>query len=272
MVPLPVSICRCQTCQILSGSSNRLSQITVTQMKLTVKFVLFALSLFPTSVLSWGQIGHTLVANIAQSFLTETTIAELNAQKLLDKYEHTLYTTHSSWSIATWADRIKRFQSYRWANILHYSDAEDDPPNVCSYDYIRDCPEQQCIVAAIANYTSRLECSNKLNVLQKVEALEFLTHFLGDITNPLHASGRDRGGNDHRVRYHNRATNLHAVWDYMIIEDTMSIKYGGNIAQYTSSIVEDIKTGKYSDESSEWVACTDPAAGTSCPEVKFLLR
>ncbi|KAJ3129250.1 hypothetical protein HK098_001948 [Nowakowskiella sp. JEL0407] len=232
-------------------------------MRLFSLTLIFVTSLF-TYVYAWGAIGHTLVANVAQSFLSEKTKIVLNSQKLLDKYEQTLYTTFSAFSIGTWADRIKRFPRYRWANILHYSTVHDTPPTECSYDYQRDCSDGICIVNAIKNYTDRLSCANNgLSVQQRVEALEFLVHFFGDITNPLHLSGRDRGGNDFPVLYHRRHTNLHMVWDSLMIEDTLVHKHDRSVAKYTEDLVDLVKTSN----STEWVLCSDASRGVECPEV-----
>ncbi len=43
-------------------------------------------------------------------------------------------------------------------------------------------------------------------------------HFVGDVHQPLHASDNDdRGGNEVRVEFVGRRTNLHAVWDTGIL-------------------------------------------------------
>jgi hypothetical protein len=46
-----------------------------------------------------------------------------------------------------------------------------------------------CVVSAIQNYTSRLMHTDAY----KDESLKFLVHFIGDIHQPLHACGRDKG-------------------------------------------------------------------------------
>lgn len=50
------------------------------------------------------------------------------------------------------------------------------------------------------------------------QALKFLIHFIGDIHQPLHTENEARGGNDLHVRFNNRNTNLHAIWDSDILE------------------------------------------------------
>lgn len=50
-------------------------------------------------------------------------------------------------------------------------------------------------------------------------ALRFVVHIIGDLHQPLHAGGgNDRGGNDMKVSWFGRSTNLHSVWDSAMIE------------------------------------------------------
>jgi hypothetical protein len=42
----------------------------------------------------------------------------------------------------------------------------------------------------------------------------FLIHFIGDMHQPLHcADNKDKGGNDVKVEFFGKPTNLHSVWD-----------------------------------------------------------
>jgi hypothetical protein len=47
----------------------------------------------------------------------------------------------------------------------------------------------------------------------------FLVHFVGDMHQPLHV-GRpdDRGGNSITIKFDNKSTNLHALWDSGLIK------------------------------------------------------
>lgn len=49
------------------------------------------------------------------------------------------------------------------------------------------------------------------------ESLRFLVHFLGDIHQPLHLTSRERGGNGDPVLWEGRRTNLHSLWDGLLI-------------------------------------------------------
>ena len=46
-----------------------------------------------------------------------------------------------------------------------------------------------------------------------------LTHFIGDLHQPMHIGlAEDRGGNDFKVQWFNKGTNLHVVWDSKMID------------------------------------------------------
>ena len=54
---------------------------------------------------------------------------------------------------------------------------------------------------------------------QQQLALRFIVHIVTDLHQPLHVGkGDDRGGNDVKVSWFGRATNLHAVWDSALVD------------------------------------------------------
>lgn len=55
---------------------------------------------------------------------------------------------------------------------------------------------------------------------QKVNALKFLVHFIGDAHQPMHISrAEDKGGNTIQLQYDNKGTNLHSLWDSRLIDN-----------------------------------------------------
>jgi len=157
--------------------------------------------------------------------------------------------------ISTWADEIKRRPEYRFSSRLHYSNPQDDEPNTCSYSYKHDCPEGQCVVGAILNYTSRLSPKNPRSV--RVEALKFLVHFIGDIHQPLHVSGRDRGGNSAKVRFFGSKSNLHSVWDGLILGKRFKEGFDQSFDRFLTHLLTRIDS-QWSAESESWAACPAP--------------
>lgn len=55
-------------------------------------------------------------------------------------------------------------------------------------------------MSAIVNYTQRAG-DGRLSAANTAEAVKFLVHLLGDITQPLHDEAYEVGGNDIEVTY-----------------------------------------------------------------------
>jgi hypothetical protein len=66
------------------------------------------------------------------------------------------------------------------------------------------------------NYTSILLSSASAG--EKRDAMRFLVHFVGDVHQPLHVEGVERGGNGINVTFGGRDSNLHHIWDTEIVE------------------------------------------------------
>jgi hypothetical protein len=61
------------------------------------------------------------------------------------------------YQIATWADQVKRSNTYQWSYPLHYQDLPNDPLHgICTTDIHQGC-SQGCVSKAIMNYTHILE-------------------------------------------------------------------------------------------------------------------
>ncbi|KAE9397443.1 phospholipase C/P1 nuclease [Gymnopus androsaceus JB14] len=198
-------------------------------MKLSTNFVLLV------RVYGWGAKGHEAVGYIAMKFL---------APKASSFVETSLSgsTYHSSLGIAApWADevRYRKGSGYAWSAPLHFVDAEDDPPTECSVIQNRDCTDKGCILTAIANYTSRL-IDTSLSDDERQEALKFVDHFVGDIGQPLHVEGMDRGGNSISVTCAGERTNLHAVYDG-IINKLLEDQYDNSVASWVDALTDRIQ-------------------------------
>ena len=58
------------------------------------------------------------------------------------------------------------------------------------------------------------------SLADKQTALRFVVHIVGDLHQPLHVGKCcDRGGNEVKVTYFGKPTNLHSVWDTMLVDD-----------------------------------------------------
>ena len=53
---------------------------------------------------------------------------------------------------------------------------------------------------------------------EKQIAIKFLVHIIGDLHQPFHVgNGKDRGGNNIRLKWFGESTRLHTVWDTHLI-------------------------------------------------------
>jgi S1/P1 Nuclease len=90
--------------------------------------------------------------------------------------------------------------------------------DVPSYDPARDCPHDDCVVARIGIFATVLANPNA-TARDRLEALKFVTHFVGDVHQPLHAEdNHDHGGNMIHVVNYPHYASLHRLWDTDMIE------------------------------------------------------
>src|SRR5690606_473929 len=127
---------------------------------------------------------------------------------------------------ATWADQQAKLDpTFDFAFASHYVNLDR---KLSPRELLALCLEKSgCVATGVAYYVEILR-STRASKPQKVEALRFLAHFVGDAHQPLHAGhGRDRGGNDidglRMLEYTpgDERANLHAIWDGALVAITM---------------------------------------------------
>lgn len=70
------------------------------------------------------------------------------------------------------------------------------------------------------------------------EKLKFLVHFVGDIHQPLHVCGKEKGGNGFHVYLDGKLSNLHGVWDYGLIQKRLRHDFGGSLQLYRNYLLQ----------------------------------
>jgi hypothetical protein len=181
------------------AAKNVVEELGVIRWHFMRKKALAAILCWTISAFGWGGEGHSLIARIAEAQLTPAVHAKVVA---------ILGANVSMASVASWADEIRRARAE--TGPWHYIDIPIDKPHL---DMTRDCPKGDCVIRKIEDFEAVLHDPNAPAV-QRREALMFLIHFVGDMHQPLHDSDNaDKGGNDVRVIYKGRNTNLHSLWD-----------------------------------------------------------
>lgn len=159
--------------------------------------------LLPTSY-SWGPTGHRVVGLIAEQHLSRKTLKKVQA----------VLGTETLAEVSTFMDFIKSDRQYRHMNPWHYCTIPDDK----TYEEA-GTPEEGDVIVTIERLISELK-SKRFTDEDEAFALKMLVHLIGDIHQPLHVgNGEDRGGNDVKLEYFYRASNLHRVWDSGIIDE-----------------------------------------------------
>ena len=191
---------------------------------LSIPTTLAASLLISSPALAWGDLGHEVTALIAYQRLTPTAKAKLDQLLASD---HDPLTPPDIASRATWADKYRN--SHRETAAWHFVDIEIDHPDLSAACFgfpkiptgtpASQGPANDCVVDKIGEFATELR-NPATPPAERLLALKFLIHFVGDLHQPLHASDHnDRGGNciglNPPVRPSN---NLHAYWDTAVVE------------------------------------------------------
>lgn len=181
-------------------------------MESDLKILLFCLVFmsFTFSAFAWGPTGHRVVGEIAEKRLNFRVKKKLNS--LLDG--------HSLARVSNWPDKIKSepekySHTFRW----HYTDW---PLSSQQYDFENNSGS---LISSINKMIEQMK-NKKLPKGDRAFAIKFLVHLIGDLHQPLHVgNGKDRGGNDCKVIFHDEKVNLHSLWDSkMILATRLSFK------------------------------------------------
>lgn len=151
----------------------------------------------------WGPTGHRTTGEIAEKYLTK------KAKKHIDK----LLQGHNLAFVSTFADDIKsdsrynKFYTWHYVNFPFHTKYEDSQKN----------PKGD-VITGITYCINVLKNKNSSREDQ-VFYLKLLVHLIGDMNQPLHVGkAEDKGGNDIQVRWFNKGTNLHRIWDSDMID------------------------------------------------------
>ena len=151
----------------------------------------------------WGQTGHRVVGEIATSQLKPCTEKKIAA----------ILGGESLAMCSTWMDEVKSDKAYDHWDPWHYCTIGDHQ----SYAEAGS-PSQGDILVKLDEITRELE-TKKFKHGGEANALKILVHLLGDLHQPLHVGrGDDKGGNDFKIKYFGKSSNLHRIWDSDLID------------------------------------------------------
>lgn len=212
--------------------------------------------IYETGVQAWSKEGHVMTCQIAQDLL-EPDAAHAVRMLLPD------YVNGDLSALCVWPDQIRHWYKYQWTSSLHFIDT---PDKACNFKYQRDCHDphgvkDMCVVGAIQNFTTQLShykegTSDRRHNM--TEALLFLSHFMGDIHQPMHVGfTSDKGGNSIELRWFTHKSNLHHVWDREIVLTAAKDYYGKDMDLLEQHIKGNFTHGIWREDVVSWKDCSD---------------
>ncbi|TFI59986.1 hypothetical protein E2493_01665 [Sphingomonas parva] len=172
-----------------------------------------ALLLAASPAAAWWEYGHHTVGRIGYMTASPATRAKIDR---LIAQARTLETPtcpiRDIEDAAYWPDCIKTLKErFSYSASWHYQNVDVCKP----FDLKEACKDGNCVSAQIER-NAKLLADETLPVRERLMALAFLAHFVGDLHMPLHAGDRgDLGGNRLGANYGviGGRTNLHSIWD-----------------------------------------------------------
>ncbi len=186
---------------------------------------------FPFTGNAWGVLGHRIVGQIADGYLTAKTKTAI--QKILG-FESVAMASN-------WPDFIKSDPAYKYLSQWHYVNFESGQ----SYQQMQAFLKADTATDAFTKVNFMVNELKKNKLLpqdMKVLYLRMLIHVIGDLHQPMHL-GRpdDRGGNAIKLTWFNNPVNLHQVWDEKLI-DFQQLSYTEYAAVINHPSKEQLKT------------------------------
>jgi hypothetical protein len=149
-------------------------------------------------IIDWGNTGHRAVGEIANKHLSKRIKRKI--QKLLNGQSLAM--------VSTYADDIKSDGKYRKYSTWHYVNLNDDE----TYQTSKKNPKGDLVTGI--EKCKQVILDESASREDKIFHLKMLVHLIGDLHQPMHV-GRvsDRGGNDFKLKWFYKGSNMHRVWD-----------------------------------------------------------
>jgi hypothetical protein len=202
---------------------------------------------------AWGDEGHKIIGVIAYSRLTPIVKRRVDALLAVDTDD---LTAADFVSRTTWADKYRESDRqttkmrYEATRKWHFADIDiqtgdidaacEHHPKLPGGSLASAGPANTCVIDKIEQFIVELRNPSTVTA-EKVLALKYLLHLIGDLHQPLHAAdNKDRGGNDVAVLLADDIppTNLHFYWDNQIVE-----RLGSDPRSIGASLNRKISTG-----------------------------
>jgi hypothetical protein len=201
-----------------------------------MRSITFLILLLPAVSFGWGQTGHRTVCQIAYDELNPVARVEVDRLIALDP----------------------DYDSFNKSCLF-----ADGPPRQRAEDHYLSVPRSAvaittnacpladtCILPAIENDTNILADTSNSDA-DRLFALKLLSHWVGDIHQPMHVSFQDDLGAN-SVAQKSDDGNLHSAWDFDIIEQEIGSDFFQIAAELRADISAQDRSQWSFDSSVEW--------------------
>ena len=195
--------------------------------KLSLLFLILQFAFTNVQASDWGQTGHRVIGLVAEQHLTQQTQAAISD----------LLEGESLAFVSTFGDEIRSIKDYKHFDPWHYVNMPLDKR------YGEEAPNPNGDVYHAVNHCVGVLKDPNASREDKAFYLRLLVHFVGDLHQPMHVGrSEDRGGNDIKVLWFGKKSNLHRVWDSEMINGyQMSYsELAHNLPTYTQAEQGDI--------------------------------
>lgn len=168
--------------------------------------VIAFISCMPFQSMAWGVLGHRIIGEIADSYLTRK--AKREVYKILGNETIAMSSN--------WADYIKSNPAYNYLYNWHFINLDGGLTEEQVHAYLEK--DTVTDVYTKINFLETALRNKHLLQEEKVLYLRLLIHLVGDVHQPLHVGRpQDLGGNKVRVLWFRDSVNLHQVWDEKLV-------------------------------------------------------
>jgi hypothetical protein len=153
---------------------------------------------------------------------------------------------------AVWADTLK--YSPPSPNLPTPVDGEHyvsivNPVGKCGSYWPSYCKKGVCAVTAIHTYTAAASCTAPPQ--GRKNAIKYLLHYLGELTQPFHVTERAFGGNGMYAMWDGKWSNMHKIWD----SDMPNAMINYKPTEYANYLQQSVTTGAMKTMASGWADC-----------------
>lgn len=165
-------------------------------------FPVLALSGLALILASWGATGHRTIGKIASGHLSDKAQAAVTE----------LLGSESLADVSTYADQVRSQEQYKYTAPWHYINMPSGLDEAGFKDAVLK-QEKDNVYKALQHCREVLTDAAKTKE-EKIFALKFIVHMVGDLHQPMHVSrSEDQGGNKIKITFLGKPGNLHGLWD-----------------------------------------------------------